>query len=119
MNQSARYYTLPPEEVPAFIYKHYPNALVRHAQDLIAWSKKEYNDALRLYARRGEFATVRLLTTNYSPMRLLAEMDGFRRIVALLVRDADIFNSLSGRDRVFIRRAYEVYEMLRKEKLVQ
>lgn len=112
-NQSARYYTLPPEEVPAFIYKHYPNALVSHTQDLIAWAKKEYYDGLRLYAKRREFATVRLLATNYSPMRILAEMQGFRRIVALLVKDAAIYNSLSGRDRVFIRRAYEIYEKVR------
>lgn len=86
---------------------------MNHTQDLIAWAKKEYYDGLRLYAKRREFATVRLLATNYSPMRILAEMQGFRHIVALLVKDAAIYNSLSGRDRVFIRRAYEMYEKLR------
>lgn len=115
MKSTAKYYT-PPPDLPAFIYKRYP---VSSVSQLIAWSKKEYNDALRLFAKRGEFATVRLLTTNYSPMRLLAEMEGFKAIVAILVRDSRVWNSLSGRDRVFIRRAYELYEMLRKAKLLQ
>jgi len=106
--QSARYYTAPPD-LPAYMYKDYT---VSSVSQLIAWSKKEYNDALRKYASRGEFATVKMLSDNYSPMRLLAEMNGFRKIVSILVRDSRIFNRLSWRDRIFIRRAYEIYEKL-------
>ena len=109
---NAQYYTPPPTSNPDFIYRIYPNSIVRDVRKLIEWSQKEYNDALRCFARRGEFNTVRSLTQNYSPMRLLAEMRGFRKMVAFLVADPRLYNSLTGRERVFVRRAYEIYETL-------
>lgn len=116
-SQSARYYNPIPVGNPDFIYRRYPNSIVTDAEKMIAWAKREYNDALRMFAKRGQFDTVRSLSQNYSPMRLLAEAQGFRKMVAFLVQDADVWNQLSGRDRVFIRRAWEIYEMLRKSSL--
>ena len=113
MNQpSARYYTNPPD-IPMFLYKHRAK---KNFGDLIAWSIKEYDDALRLMAKRGAMRTVKYLTEEYSPMRILAEMPNFRAVVAKL--DMDTYNELSARERQFIRRAYEIYENLRKSKLL-
>lgn len=112
--QSARYYNPIPIGNPDFIYRRYSQAIVDDTKRMIEWSKKEYNDALRMFAKRGQFDTVRSLSQNYSPMRLLAEAHGFKKMIAFLVQDTEAFNRLSWRDRIFVRRAWEIHEMLRK-----
>lgn len=107
---TARYFTPPPNNQPDFIYKRYGS---RVAKDLIGWAKKEYNDALRLFAKRGAWKTVRYLSRECSAMRVLAEMPEFRRIVSLMAGDIEDWNKLDRGDRIFIRNAYEIYEALR------
>lgn len=105
---TARYYTPPPNNQPDFICKHYGS---RVARDLIKWAREEYDMALKLFTKRGAWKTVDYLTKEYSAMRVLSEMPNFRHIVSLITEDE--YNRLSGRERVFIRRAYEIYEALR------
>lgn len=107
---SARYFTAPPNDLPDFICKRYGSQV---AKDLISWASKEYDDALKLFTKRGAWKTVNHLYREYSAMRILAEMPDFKRIVSLMVSDVNEWNKLDGRERVFIRRAYELYEALR------
>lgn len=111
MNTSARYFTLPPTNVPEFFFRHY----VWTWRNLIAWSVKEYDDALILFSKRGAMKTVKYLSKEYSAMRVLAEMPGFRRMIANITQD--VWDKFDMRERVFIRRAWEIYELLRKSKL--
>lgn len=104
---TARYYTEPPN-VPEFICKHYGHAV---AKDLIEWAKSEYDMAIKLFTKRGAWKTVSYLSREYSAMRVLAEMPNFRRVVSLI--SPEEYNRLKFRDRVFLRRAYEIYEALR------
>lgn len=104
----ARYYNAPPD-LPDFFYSN-PRYAGNALTQIIEWAKKEYNDSLRLYARRKEWKTVRLLSNEYSGMRVLAEFPEFRRIAALITQDA--WNQLTGRQRVFIRRAFEMQSIL-------
>lgn len=64
---TARYFTPPPNNQPDFIYKRYGS---RAAKDLISWAKKEYDDALKLFTKRGAWKTVSHLSKEYSAMRI-------------------------------------------------
>lgn len=107
---SRRYYTTPPTRpnVPEFVYKRY--AISSHVQDLIQWSIKEYDKGLRQLSRHASPATIRFFIQEYSPMRVLAESEGFRDTVTLL--DMESYNRLNYRERVFVRRAWELYKSL-------
>lgn len=106
MKTSARYFTSPPTNIPEFFFRRYAWMW----RKLIAWSTKEYNDALILFSRRGAMKTVKYLNEEYSAMRILAEMPGFRRLVAILTQD--VWDDFTVRERSFIRRAYEIHTRL-------
>jgi hypothetical protein len=100
-------YIVPPPVMPNYFYKHYPLLAFRK---LIEWAKTEHHARLRYCAERGYFKGVKHLNEDYSPMRVLAEVEGFRRMCAMISQEG--WNKLSGRERVFLRRAYEMREML-------
>lgn len=107
MNQSTpdvQYFVKPPS-VPIFL-----SGRVTYLRRLMQWAKEEHSRWLQMSIRRGYFETVKYLNEEYSPVRLLAEIQGFRRICARITqRDWD---NLTGRERVFIRRAFELRELL-------
>jgi len=104
-----RQYITNPPNLPAFLYKHRPEYTL---PKLIAWAKQEFDDRLRYCAENGYWYELKRLNDEYSPMRVLAEMSGFRRICANVVNNQAGWNKLSGRDRVFIRRSYELRDLL-------
>jgi len=95
-------------DLPAFLMKRF---VVSHISEMIQWSIKEYNQAVRDLSRRGSYKAVKFLNEEYSPMRVLAETSEFKTILKLL--DDVNYNKLGYRERVFVRRAYELYESLR------
>lgn len=99
-------YIIQPPSVPMFLYKNHPSNL----RNLIEWAKKEHNARLRYCAEHGYFRELKRLNEDYSYLRVLAEIKGFRKICATISQNA--WNELSGRDRVSIRRAYEFRELL-------
>ena len=101
----ARYFNAPPD-VPKFMYKYSPMAVIQ----LIEWANKEYNDALRKFAKRKSWKTVQHLASEYSGMRILAEFPEFRKIASLITQE--VWNQLTGRQRVFLRRAFEINSAL-------
>lgn len=108
MNQSAssvQYFVQPPS-VPEYMYKRYATSL----EDLVDWAKQEHRRWLQKSAERGYWKTVKHLNEEYSPIRILAEMKGFRRVCALITDD--VWRKLNRHDRDFIIAAYELRDML-------
>lgn len=110
-----RYYNDPPirsYDVPAFIKKHYDmdEYIAQQIQKMIQWSTREYNQALRTAYRQKAIRFADFLAKEYSAMRVLAESEGFAELLAML-NDRN-YNKLSGRERVFVRRAYQFYKAL-------
>jgi len=98
-----------PPSFPLFIYKTSPQAL----RELVAWANTEYNDWLKYLTKNGYYKQLDYFNKNVSPYRILAEMSGFRRIASLISQK--IWNELSGRERVFIRRSYELRDALLRQ----
>lgn len=100
-------YITPPPDLPMFLYRRYAKSSL---QKLIEWAKAEHQARLVFCAEHGYWREFKRLNEEYSPIRVLAEIKGFRRICANLTQEG--YNQLSGRERVFIRRAYEFRELL-------
>jgi hypothetical protein len=100
-------YLIPPPNVPIFLYKFHSNSL----RKLIEWAKAEHRARLIWCAENGYYKELKRLNEDYSPMRVLAELTEYHKICATITKT--IWNSLSGRERVFLRRAYEVRDLLR------
>lgn len=105
MREKQQYITNPPS-LPLFLYKTKTQAL----RDLIAWAKKEWIDRVNYCAEHGYMLQHRRLTNDYTPMRILAEMTEYRRICSLITQEC--WDGLTGRERVFIRHAYELRDLL-------
>jgi hypothetical protein len=101
----ASYITQPPN-IPYFMFQHYASSF----EKMIAWAEKEFQDRLRYCAEHGYWRTLKYLNEEYSPYRILAEVHGFRRMCAKI--DQNTWNKLTGRQRVFIRKSFELRELL-------
>jgi len=105
MREKQQYVNEPPS-IPLFLYKTKTQSL----RDLISWAKKEWVDRLNYCAEHGYMLQHKRLTSDYSPMRILAEMTGYRRICSIVTQEC--WSGLTGRERVFIRRAFELRDLL-------
>ncbi len=106
---SRKYYTPPPTQgnIPAFLKKAY---LSKHMKELISWAKLEYNTGLNYLTKRASIKTVQFFMEEVSAMRVLAESEAFREVLEYL--NESNYNQLEYRERVFIRRAYELFRRL-------
>ncbi len=104
-----RQFMTAPPNIPLYLYKHRPDYTLPR---LIEWAKQELEDRINYCAKRGYLKEYLILTKEYSAMRVLAEMSGFRRICANAVQNEDGWNRMTGRERVFIRRSYELRDLL-------
>lgn len=105
-----RYYNAPPPiDLPTFMYKGFYG--LRLFESLVAWADNEYLNALQNVTRKGRIDKARILADEWSGMRVLSQMDNFRWVCAQL--DEDTWKRLSRKTRRFIRKAYELYELLR------
>lgn len=106
------YYQQPvtPDKLPAFLRSKYYD-VPSSVKKLIQWSKMEYNKmVVEASKRRLSIRAVQYLHEEYSAIRVMAEMEGFRDLLAMV--NEDNYNQLDGRDRVFLRKAYEMYRLL-------
>lgn len=103
-------YIIRPPDIPAFIYKTNVSAF----KQLISWATTEHRKRLGYCARRGYYREWKRLHEDYSPMRVLAEMEGFHKICSLITEE--LWNELSMRERSFIRKAYELRGLLMKRR---
>ncbi len=108
---SRRYYHQPPtvkQDVPAYIAQHY--GVTEHVEKMIKWARYEYELALFTLSQRASPKTIQFFLNEYSAVRVLAESEGFQEMVKnISERD---YNKLSFRDRVFLRRAWELFQIL-------
>lgn len=102
-------YITPPPDLPMFVHKHYPEKTL---PQLIVWAQREFQDRLIHCAERGYFRTLKYLNEEYSPIRILAEMSGFRKICSYLINNEKGWNKMTVRERRFIRSAYELRDLL-------
>lgn len=107
---SRRYYTEPPvyPDLPPFLAKRFA---VTHVKKLIQWSIREYDKGLQHLTRHASPRTIRYFLDNYSSMRVLAESVGFSELLEIL-KDEKVYNELNFRERVFVRRAYHLFQSL-------
>ena len=106
---SRKYYTPPPtqEDIPNFLKKAY---LSKYMKELISWAKLEYNTGLNYLTKHASIKTVQFFMEEVSAMRVLAESEAFRDVLEYL--NESNYNQLSGREKVFIRRTYELFRAL-------
>jgi hypothetical protein len=93
--------------IPAFLKKAY---LANHVRDLIQWAKQEYTVGMNYLNKHASAKTILYFQHNVSAMRVLAENEAFREVLDLM--NEQNWNQLSRRDRLFIRRAYELFRAL-------
>lgn len=108
MNQSesSSQYVLLPPSIPAFEYKHYSISW----EKLIRWAKSEFRSRLQYCARHGYLMEFKNIAENSSPIRVLAEMSGFRKMCAKMTPET--WKKLDKKDREFLIRAYELRDLL-------
>ena len=102
-------YVIPPPDVPLYLYKNRPEMTL---PQLIRWAEAEFQSRLVYLAEHGYWRELKVMNEQWSPIRILAEMRGFRRICAFLVNNADGWNRMSTVDRRFITRAFELRDLL-------
>lgn len=98
-------YIQSPPDIPFFLTSRAGNL-----QALIQWAKDEHQRWIMRCTEDGYYRYLKVLNEEYSPIRFLAEMPQFRRICANITQHE--WNKLSGRERVFLRRAYELRDIL-------
>lgn len=98
-------YIIPPPNVPLFLFNR--SSVLRK---MIEWAKKEHAARIQFCADRGYYRELKRLNEDYSPKRVLAEVSGFRRICAQITDT--VWNELTSRERVFIRRSFEIRRLL-------
>ena len=106
MRENKPQYVIQPPNIPMFLYKSSALAL----RELIEWANKEHKVRREYLIKHGYWKTLKFYEDNESPITILAEMSGFRRIASLISQRA--WDKLSGRERVFIRRSYELRDLL-------
>lgn len=99
-------YVIQPPNIPEFLYKSNSTAW----KSLIVWANKEYEARLRYCAKNGYLKQWVWLHKNSSPIRILAEMSKYRKFCSLLTEG--VWDMFSARERRFLRRSYELRELL-------
>jgi hypothetical protein len=72
------------------------------------WSYREYRERLKQLPRRGHLKELNYQARESSPLRVLAEMSGFRGLCAVLVKRPWMWNRLPKEQRDYIRKAFEL-----------
>lgn len=98
-----------PVDLPEFFYRN-PHLAKKAYRQMIEWAIKEYNDALRLFAKRKAWKTVRFYSNEVSPMRVLASLPDFFHLMSFMTDET--WKCLSREDRRFLQYSYEIYNFL-------
>jgi len=75
----SQYYIQPPS-VPDFVYK----VSIQAWYELMVWSYREYRERIHQNPARGYLRETTEQAREYSPIRVLAEMRGFRRLCSIM-----------------------------------
>jgi hypothetical protein len=107
---SRKHWVNPPTlgNIPAFLKKRF---FVKYIRQLIKWAWSEYETGLQYLTEHASSKAIRFFIDEYSAMRVLAESEAFREAIEYI--DNNNYGQLTARERVFVRRAYELYTSLR------
>ena len=94
-----------PPDVPIFLASRATNL-----QGLIQWAKSEHQRWIMRCTEHGYYRYLKVLNEEYSPIRFLAEMPGFRRICANITEYE--WNKLSRSERRFVTNAFQLRDLL-------
>lgn len=100
-------YVIQPPSFPDFLFKTH----VQPFEELIEWSKREYQARLIYCAEHGYWKTLKYINEEYSPYRILAELHGFRRYVSYLSSNARWATARKYTHR-FVAKAFSLREHL-------
>lgn len=108
MNQSETpsQYVTPPPDIPEFYFKHYKTSW----EQIIKWAKSEFRSRLQYCAKNGYMKEFKWIAENSSPIKILAELRGFRKLCALVT--SETWGKIDKKDRDFIIRSYELRDLL-------
>lgn len=109
MNKSKRYDAIffnEPPDLPDFFYKQ-PHRGQKSYARLIKWAQREYNDALRLWAKQKKWDQVRYYASEVSPMRVLAMLPDFQRLMAYMT--GETWKLMNREEKRFLQASYEIY----------
>jgi len=101
----SQYYIQPPS-APDFVYK----ISVRAWYDLMYWSYAEYKERINQNSTKGNYREVAVQAREYSPIRILAEMQGFRRLCSIM--PSRIWKMFERREQDYLTRCYELRDHL-------
>jgi len=106
------YYQPPttPDKLPPFMRSRYYD-VPSSVKKFIYWANAEYNKLVREATRHSiSVRAIRYLHEEYSAIRVLAEMEGFRDLIGLITEEN--WNQLTPKERRFINNAYLLYQKL-------
>ena len=86
---------------------------IRKAKQAVKWADQEYLRALKLASDSKRWRVHQILTSEWSGMRLLSQLEDFRWFCAMFAQDEELWNQLDRETRKFITKAYNMYELLR------
>jgi len=101
----SQYYIKPPS-VPDFVYK----VSIQAWYELMVWSYKEYQERLRRNSLNGNYRELTKQSREYSPVRILAEMGGFRRLCSIMT--SEMWVRLKREEQDYLIRCYEMRDHL-------
>lgn len=99
-------YVIPPPDIPEFLYRYNLTAW----RNLIVWANKEYRARLRYCAKNGYKKQWMILMQEYSAMRILAEMSGYRKFISIMVKGT--WRQFEKNEKAFFLGAYELRDLL-------
>jgi len=83
----------------------------RNWEDLVAWADAEYQQAFAKSVECGNYKFARILSREWSGMRILSGFANFRWFCANI--EQETWDKLDRKTRKFITKAYDMYELLR------
>lgn len=101
-------YVIPPPDLPRFFYSFKVSAW----RDLIYWAKREHIARMRYLAENGYVREFRVFQREWSPIRILAELPGFRRFCAVM--KAFVWWKLFREEQEFIISCLKLRDLLKR-----
>jgi hypothetical protein len=100
-------YVIQPPDLPEYLFKY----SMTPYELLVEWANKEFQARLQYCAEHGYFKELKRLNDNWSPIRILAEMHNFRKLVSYLQYNKE-WPASKGRTRHSIIQAANMRDML-------
>ena len=99
-------YFIQPPSIPEFLFKTKKDAWYA----LMAWSYKEYKQRIEHNMIHGHVRELVVQDREYSPIRILAEMSGFRKLCSIMT--SELWDSFSRREQDYLIACFEMREHL-------